>query len=193
MNLQRREEIRAIAECPNDRHWAQEMRRAVAELLAHIDTLEEGMVSLRQFAERCTQRDHQPDEHIGCAKCVACEAEDVLHAIPTDRVPGDELWVDASIIIATIETLDLFCREYINVEDVRRMAKERADHLRGKIDAIPADRGLGDGMVGVDRGDCALAVEWCHAVQDLNPGYLEAKDRAACERFNALRANQGGA
>jgi hypothetical protein len=41
MNLQRREEIRAIAECPNDRHWAQEMRRAVAELLAHIDTLEQ--------------------------------------------------------------------------------------------------------------------------------------------------------
>ena len=41
MNLQRREEIRAIAECPNDMHWAQEMRRAVAELLAHIDTLEQ--------------------------------------------------------------------------------------------------------------------------------------------------------
>lgn len=41
MNLQRREEIRVIAECPNDRHWAQEMRRAVAELLAHIDTLEQ--------------------------------------------------------------------------------------------------------------------------------------------------------
>lgn len=41
MNLQRREEIKMIAECPNDRHWAQEMRRAVAELLAHIDTLEQ--------------------------------------------------------------------------------------------------------------------------------------------------------
>jgi len=41
MNLQRREEIKAIAEFPNDRHWAQEMRRAVAELLAHIDTLEQ--------------------------------------------------------------------------------------------------------------------------------------------------------
>lgn len=36
MNLQRREEIKVIAECPNDRHWAQEMRRAVAELLAHL-------------------------------------------------------------------------------------------------------------------------------------------------------------
>ena len=41
MNLQRREEIRVIAECPNDMHWAQEMRRAVADLLAHIDTLEQ--------------------------------------------------------------------------------------------------------------------------------------------------------
>ena len=41
MNLQRREEIKVIAECPNDRHWAQEMRRAVAELLAHIDALEQ--------------------------------------------------------------------------------------------------------------------------------------------------------
>ena len=39
--MQRREEIRVIAECPNDRHWAQEMRRAVAELLAHIDALEQ--------------------------------------------------------------------------------------------------------------------------------------------------------
>ena len=39
--MQRREEIRVIAECPNDMHWAQEMRRAVAELLAHIDTLEQ--------------------------------------------------------------------------------------------------------------------------------------------------------
>jgi hypothetical protein len=112
MNLQRREEIRAIAECPNDRHWAQEMRRAVAELLAHIDALEQtaaerviadgsrgptpdytgegsawvppvdtpAVVVLRRFAERCAQRDHQPDEHIGSAKCVACEAEDALRA-----------------------------------------------------------------------------------------------------------------
>jgi len=40
----------------------------------------EGMAALRRFAERCAQRDHQPDEHIGCAKCVACEAEDALRA-----------------------------------------------------------------------------------------------------------------
>jgi hypothetical protein len=42
--------------------------------------LGEGMVALRRFAERCAQRDHQPDEHIGSAKCVACEAEDALRA-----------------------------------------------------------------------------------------------------------------
>ena len=40
----------------------------------------EGMAALRRFAERCAQRDHQPDEHIGSAKCVACEAEDALRA-----------------------------------------------------------------------------------------------------------------
>ena len=42
--------------------------------------LGEGMVAVRRFAERCAQRDHQPDEHIGSAKCVACEAEDALRA-----------------------------------------------------------------------------------------------------------------
>ena len=51
--------------------------------------LGEGMVALRRFAERCAQRDHQPDEHIGTAKCVACEAEDALRAIPADRVLVD--------------------------------------------------------------------------------------------------------
>ena len=40
----------------------------------------EGMAALRRFAERCAQRDHQPDEHIGSAKCIACEAEDALRA-----------------------------------------------------------------------------------------------------------------
>ena len=85
MNLQRREEIREMCAEPA-RGGTQgakqifDLRDAIGELFAHIDTLEEGMVSLRQFAERCTQRDHQPDEHIGSAKCVACEAEDTLRA-----------------------------------------------------------------------------------------------------------------
>ena len=42
--------------------------------------LGDGTAALRRFAERCAQRDHQPDEHIGSAKCVACEAEDALRA-----------------------------------------------------------------------------------------------------------------
>lgn len=59
MNLQRREEIRVIAECPNDWHWAQEMRRAVAELLAHIDALEQSA------AERVIARTGQgPDARL---------------------------------------------------------------------------------------------------------------------------------
>ena len=40
MSTQRREEIRFIAECPNDRHWAEEMRKAVGELFDWIDQLE---------------------------------------------------------------------------------------------------------------------------------------------------------
>lgn len=102
MNLQRREEIRVLIADQNieDPQALTDCRNALAELLAHTDTLEqmaaerviadgkaradrvlgEGMAALRRFAERCAQRDHQPDEHIGSAKCVACEAEDTLRA-----------------------------------------------------------------------------------------------------------------
>lgn len=60
-----------------------EVRDDIASLFRAIPAdrvLGEGMVALRRFAERCAQRDHQPDEHIGRAKCVACEAEDALRA-----------------------------------------------------------------------------------------------------------------
>lgn len=53
---------------------------------------------------------------------------------------------------------------------------------------IPADRVLGEWEGKISREDAALAVEWCHAVQDLNPGYLEERDHTACKRFEALRA-----
>lgn len=159
MNLQRREEIKVIAECPNDRHWAQEMRRAVAELLAHIATLEQ------TAAERV----------IADGK-----ARDVV--VPDDDRPSRE-----------------FLENYVEGFDPGERSaalfgwREGRRHLRANTRAIPAHRVLGDGMVAVDREDASLAAEWCHAVQDLNPGYLGAKDREACERFNALRANQGGA
>ena len=60
-------------------HKAEEAFRSARAILA--DRVPgEGMAALRRFAERCAQRDHQPDEHIGSAKCVACEAEDALRA-----------------------------------------------------------------------------------------------------------------
>ena len=60
-----------------------EIRDDLSELFCAIPAdrvLGEGMAALRRFAERCAQRDHQPDEHIGSAKCVACEAEDAIRA-----------------------------------------------------------------------------------------------------------------
>lgn len=62
-----------------------------------------------------------------------------------------------------------------------------------ELRAIPADRELGEGMVGVRREDAELAIQWYHAVQDLNAPYLGQADREAYERLRALRANQGGA
>lgn len=52
--------------------------RVLGERQVAVDR--EELEALRRFAERCAQRDHQPDEHIGSAKCVACEAEDALRA-----------------------------------------------------------------------------------------------------------------
>ena len=52
--------------------------RVLGEGMMAVDR--EELEALRRFAERCAQRDHQPDEHIGSAKCVACEAEDALRA-----------------------------------------------------------------------------------------------------------------
>ena len=81
--------------CINDREpfqrgarWAAAFIREHSRAIPADRVLGEGMVAvdreeleaLRRFAERCAQRDHQPDEHIGSAKCVACEAEDALRA-----------------------------------------------------------------------------------------------------------------
>lgn len=119
--MQRREEIRVIAECPNDRHWAQEMRRAVAELLAHIDALEQAAAErviadggrglgvapavaipawdASAFASDCIKAGSYFDDEI---RCVIRGAEigynyAASRAIPSDRVLGDGMrQVDAS-------------------------------------------------------------------------------------------------
>ena len=93
--------VEAIAEAEtrvgSDGPFASREQAALAEVGSYIRRLRaipadrvlgEGMMAvdreeleaLRRFAERCAQRDHQPDEHIGSAKCVACEAEDALRA-----------------------------------------------------------------------------------------------------------------
>jgi hypothetical protein len=66
--------------CFKDSRWAYNLAVSRARAIPADRVLGEGMVALRRFAERCAQRDHQPDEHIGSAKCVACEAEDALRA-----------------------------------------------------------------------------------------------------------------
>ena len=73
MTKERRADLEALAD--EDPHMC-----LLRELLNEIAELEARMAALRRFAERCAQRDHQPDEHIGSAKCVACEAEDALRA-----------------------------------------------------------------------------------------------------------------
>ena len=65
-----------------------------------------------------------------------------IQPIPAGRVLGKGMvGVDRGTILGAIEMLDLFCREYMGVEDVRRMAKERVDHLRGKIGALRSPKG----------------------------------------------------
>ena len=69
-----------------------------------------------------------------------------IQPIPADRVLTDGMvGVDRGTILGAIEMLDLFCREYMGVEDVRRMAKERVDHLRGKIGALRSPKGEVEG------------------------------------------------
>ena len=111
MNLQRREEIRAIAECPNDMHWAQEMRRAVAELLAHIDTLEQTAAE-RVIARGAVVKPHTLGEIVNqvrdiAAKCAGTEQlrEQIAYALaphferdagPTPDYTGEgSAWVPA--------------------------------------------------------------------------------------------------
>ena len=131
MNLQRREEIRVIAECPNDRHWAQEMRRTVAELLTHIDTLEQTAAE-RVIADG--SRGPTPDyTGEGSAWVPPVEARAVVVPEPTSdewrAIAENARSADMVDFLAGAAAYGLWLRE----------------HSR----AIPADRVLGDGMAAV--------------------------------------------
>lgn len=107
------------------------------------------VVSLRRFAERCAQRDHQPDEHIGSAKCVACEAEDALRAIPTDRVPGEGViqvakmkWDLAEGAVDLLEEYDGYrAGRSINSPTEFQDWRERVSSTIIEFDALRADQG----------------------------------------------------
>lgn len=107
--------------------------------VAELEARSAGMAALRRFAERCAQRDHQPDEHIGSAKCVACEAEDALRAIPSDRVLGDGM---VQVDLAELEALREFHDGY--TEDGECDLDEflqKMNSISGKIAALRANQG----------------------------------------------------
>ncbi len=206
MNLQRREEIKVIAECPNDRHWAQEMRRAVAELLAHIDALEQTAAE-RVIADG--SRGPTPDyTGEGSAWVPPVEAQAVVvPELPTwesAKVDYDRsihsnrdarAWAD--LFVATYPgladkhdiMLGWFANSMMAMHDslkqearavvVPELTDEEVD---ARLRAIPADREL---MRLVDE-----LIRW-HGLRPLD----KRPDHAAAlvEAIKALRANQGGA
>lgn len=158
MNLQRREEIRMIAECPNDMHWAQEMRRAVAELLAHIDALEQaaaervirdgGMgpmeapavvvpeltrrqsTDIANEAQMITGRSIWPSTVEAIAKIMR------LRSVPADRAVGEGMVQISAELLAAYEELWDMAR----IRCRATTEKEYGEQWR-KIDALRANQG----------------------------------------------------
>lgn len=190
MNLQRREEIRIIAECPNDMHWAQEMRRAVAELLAHIDTLEQ-VAAERVIADGSRRSVVAP---------AAVVPENLLHDL---AVAAWDEGADAGMVWDP--DADPAKRGVVPCAPEEGIAKAR-DHfakhgsgspgsafsralqaIREHSRAIPADRVPGDGMVAVDRGSL---LSLFYADDNGGPRFPTPREQSL---LDALRANQGGA
>ncbi|MBK9427292.1 MAG: hypothetical protein IPN63_07870 [Gammaproteobacteria bacterium] len=219
MNLQRREEIRMMIadESIEDPQAPTDCRHVLPELLAHIDTLEQTAAE-RVIARGAVVKPHTFGEIVNQVRDIASQyagteqlRERIAYALaphferdggPTPDYTGEgSAWVppvEARAVVAPELTEEALVRAggpyCINDrEPFQRGARWAVEFVRERVRAISPDRVLADGMVAVGREDAALAVEWHHAVQDLNPGYLEEKDHATCRRFDALRANQGGA
>ena len=138
MNLQRREEIRAIAECPNDMHWAQEMRRAVADLFAHIDALEKTAAE-RVIARGAVIAPHTFGEVVNQVRDIANQhagTEQLRERIAYALEPHFER--DAGPIPADRELMRLV-DELIRWHGLRPLDK-RPDHAAVLVEAIKALR-----------------------------------------------------
>jgi hypothetical protein len=203
MNLQRREEIRAIAECPNDRHWAQEMRRAVAELLAHIDALEQTAAE-RVIADG--SRGPTPDyTGEGSAWVPPVEARAVVAPELTDEQMR-ELILNAARRCGCVD----FDPEDVSAGDLE-IAREIHDDLTEAFSAVSADRVLGDGMVAAmddallpsARTKAIHMGEYSFMIMDsdgngneiprkIDVPWTTVKEIMRAIRSDALRANQGG-
>ena len=186
MNLQRREEIRMIAECPNDMHWAQEMRRAVAELLAHVDTLEQAAAErVIRDGSRGPTPDYTGEGSAWVPPAVAPAAvvpeltdEDIRRewAALHTGIDGDP---DESALSAFEE----------GVKQGYSLAASRAR-------AIPADRVLGEGMVAVDLAELEALREFHDTYTEDGEYDLDEflqKMNSVSGKITALRASQGGA
>jgi len=218
MNLQRREEIRAIAECPNDRHWAQEMRRAVAELLAHIDALEqtaaerviadgsrgptpdytgEGSAWVPPVEARAVVVPALTDEDLN-SYSMDCDERDAVefgYNLAASRITPAGRVTIPPLTGGEIEARLLRLFPDISEDDPLRESCFKDSRwaynlAASRLRAIPADRVLGEGMVAVDRHELALLRKIAGM---WCPPFGVPHNPESVALFDALRANQGGA
>lgn len=198
MNLQRREEIRSIAEFPNDMRWAQEMRRAVAELLAYVDTLEQAA------AERAIADGSRGPGVVPAAVVPESLLHDLAMAAWDEGANAGMVWdpdadpAKRGVVPCTPEEGIAKARDHFakHGSGSPSSAFSRAlQAIREHSRSIPADRAPGDGeglnnkireayMEGHFDG-----VQW--SGQDEEDANKEA-DWQASNALHALRANQGG-
>ena len=202
MNLQRREEIRSIAEFPNDMRWAQEMRRAVAELLAYIATLEQAA------AERAIADGSRGPGVVPAAVVPESLLHDLAMAAWDEGADAGMVWdpdadpAKRGVVPCTPEEGIAKARDHFakHGSGSPSSAFSRAlQAIREHSRAIPADRVLGEGMVAVDSARLAALESIAAKIEALALGPdgrawtpLHYREFARGELRAALRANQGG-
>lgn len=174
MNLQRRDEIRALIVDQNieDPQALTDCRNALAELLAHIDTLEQ------TAAERVIA-----DGSRGPTLGYTGDGSAWVPPVEVQAVVVPEL--DADSIHPLIQWAPGF----------RVKMKETAQAInawfRENSRAIPADRVLGEGMVQLSKSELHRFAEYW-GYQRLHEDNVCTSDDEAIQSLDALRANQGG-
>ena len=213
MNLQRREEIRAIA-AEFRRLFLHEQAEAIEDLLAHIDTLEQAAAE-RVIADgsRGPTQDYTGEGSAWAPPVEARDAvvpENLLHDL---AVAAWDEGADAGMVWDP--DADPAKRGVVPCTPGEGIAKAR-DHfakhgsgspssafsralqaIREHSRTIPANRVLGDGMVAVSLRAVADACErlehltnWLRGATDIPSINLEGDTEHVVD---ALRANQGGA